>query len=61
MELHLRAIGSDYLGNEMYLKQLCRTVRCTLQEKCQNIIQLYTIIAVLIIAWIRRFSIKKKK
>jgi len=46
MELHLWVIRSDYLGNEMYLKQLCRTVRHTLLEKCQNIVQLYTIIAV---------------
>jgi len=43
MELHLRAIAPDYLGNKTYLKQLCRTVRRKLLEKCQNIIQLYTI------------------
>jgi hypothetical protein len=57
MELYFREIGSDYLPNEMCLKQLCRTVRRTLLEKYQNIIQFYTIIAVL---WIRRFKIKKK-
>jgi hypothetical protein len=61
MELHLREIGCDYLGNEMYLKQLYRSVRRTLLEKCQSVIQLCTIIAVFIIVWIRRFSIKRNK
>jgi hypothetical protein len=54
-------VSSDYMENEMYLKQFPEAVRLTLLEKCQNIIQaIYSNSRFYNYIWVRKFSIKEK-